>query len=321
MDLRVRQNEFCIVGQPQCGYYFNSSRSCFIGYGFNTSRMEVTIISRLLEEYGIEPIEAGQSLSAGQNVFCTKICSKIIQSRFCIIVVNNDTTSGIEVPNANVHSEYGLMLGFNKHIIPFQKDDQRLAFNVSGFDTIKYNQANFEGFARKAILLAMERTDAPKEPENVMASIKNYLVSEGLMYATLQSESERELFDIGSLLGYSLLRDFGGVNYAFMGIYSNLSLSEIKWKLSRTPELIAGLVHQVTEKRKYGLISKELANAGTEVIGSMSVWLVIDEAIMVELSEFIDNTLPKLNCKLVQLEKIQARLRDISDGTFYKTDL
>jgi hypothetical protein len=39
---------------------------------------------------------------------------------------------GAEIPNANVTMKYGLMLGFNKYVIPFQRASQQLPFNVSG---------------------------------------------------------------------------------------------------------------------------------------------------------------------------------------------
>ena len=84
------------------------------------------LLKKLLEERGIQPIEAGGSLAPAQSAFCAKICSKIITSQFCIALLNNDEKDGIEIPNANVNMEYGIMLGFNKYVIPFQKDSQKL---------------------------------------------------------------------------------------------------------------------------------------------------------------------------------------------------
>jgi len=62
---------------------------------------------------------------------------KIITAQFCIVLINNDEMEGREIPNANVNMEYGLMLGFNKYVLPFQRASQRLPFNVAGLDTIK----------------------------------------------------------------------------------------------------------------------------------------------------------------------------------------
>jgi len=142
MSENIRRNERCIVGLPRCDYVFNSNRSCFIAYGFKESKLETDILRSILTEKSIEVYEAGGDLEPGKNAFCTKICSKIITSQFCIVLLNQEHKEGISIPNANVNMEYGLMLGFNKYIIPFQREDEALPFNVSGLDTIKYNKFN-----------------------------------------------------------------------------------------------------------------------------------------------------------------------------------
>jgi predicted nucleotide-binding protein len=125
-----------------------SSPSCFIAYGFKRSALEMEILRALLLERRIETYEAAGELAPAQQVFCQKICSKIIQSQFCIVLVNNESVRGVQMTNANVYMEYGLMLGFNKCVIPFQHEDYELPFNVSGLDTIKYNNASFKAKAR-----------------------------------------------------------------------------------------------------------------------------------------------------------------------------
>ncbi|MCD4768881.1 MAG: hypothetical protein K8R35_01775, partial [Bacteroidales bacterium] len=84
--------------------------------------------------------EAGGDIEPAKLAFCTKICSKIISSQFCIVIINDDLKDDTKIPNANVHMEYGLMLGFHKYVIPFQREEEDLAFNVSGLDTVKYTK-------------------------------------------------------------------------------------------------------------------------------------------------------------------------------------
>lgn len=103
-------------------------------------------------------MEAGPTTAPGQNAFCAKICSKIITSQFCIILLNNDLRDGKEIPNANVNMEYGLMLGFNKYVIPFQQQDQTLPFNVAGLDTVKYTNNTFQSQAELALDEAIKKT-------------------------------------------------------------------------------------------------------------------------------------------------------------------
>jgi hypothetical protein len=82
MDKSIRLNQICVIGLPRCDFVFSSTRTCFIAYGFRDSALEMGILRHLLEDRGIQPIEAGGALAPGQNAFCAKICSKIITSQF-----------------------------------------------------------------------------------------------------------------------------------------------------------------------------------------------------------------------------------------------
>jgi hypothetical protein len=110
MDNSIRRHEICIVGLPRCDFVFSSTRTCFIAYGFQESPFEMAILRRVIEEHGLQPVEAGGALAPGQNAFCAKICSKIITAQFCAVLLNNEQSEGLEIPNANVNMEYGLDL-------------------------------------------------------------------------------------------------------------------------------------------------------------------------------------------------------------------
>jgi hypothetical protein len=212
MDTSIRRNERCIVGLPRCDYVFSSTRSCFIAYGFNTSALETSVLRRLLSERGIEAVEAGGTRVPGQNAFCAKICSKIIVSQFCVILLNSDASeNGDRVPNANVNMEYGLMLGFNKYVIPFQRRDETLPFNVAGLDTVKYDQADFERTAAVALDQALaETTPDVTETRPTDEALYLLLLDEGFVYADVSLEGEKTIFQFGSHLGFNLMCDMGG---------------------------------------------------------------------------------------------------------------
>lgn len=180
-DLRVRKNDKCVIGLPECNYVFSSSNSCFIAYGFNTSGREKDFITEVLVNKGIEPVEAGNRITSGEFAFCTKICSKIITSRFCIALLNEDTIEeqgvNFSVPNANINIEYGLMIGFNKFVIPFQEERFNLPFNVAALDTIKYNSSNFGDKAKKAVDDAISKTSPKGEvPETFDLILSKFLI-------------------------------------------------------------------------------------------------------------------------------------------------
>ena len=85
MDNTIRTNENCIVSDKKCGSVFASTRTCFIAYGFSTSRLEVKIVTDFLEKNQFNAADAGRSTNPGQFAFCRKICGPIISSQFCIV--------------------------------------------------------------------------------------------------------------------------------------------------------------------------------------------------------------------------------------------
>ena len=214
MDNTIRKNETCVIGLPRCDFVFSSTRSCFIAYGFQESTLEMQIIHNILEKKGIQAIEAGGHTVPAQNAYCAKICSKVITSQFCIVLLNNDTQDGRETPNANVNMEYGLMLGFNKYVIPFQRESQRLPFNVAGLDTIKYNNSNLQEKAEKVIQEAIDRTQQ-KQDEPVISDhkINLYLLKRNLLMTHIDNQGDKDLFRLGSPVGFNLLVDFSGMKY------------------------------------------------------------------------------------------------------------
>jgi hypothetical protein len=201
VDTRIRKNERCVIGLPACDYVFSSTRSCFIAYGFSTSGLERDVLKNILKDRGIEPVEAGGIIEPGKFAFCTKICSKIIVAQFCIVLANHDKVADSDIPNANVNIEYGLMLGHNKYVIPFQRDDQQLSFNVAGLDTIKYNQGNFTALATPAIELAIRETSQSTPAPTFDQMVNLFLLINNATLVDVANANERQIFQLGNTFG------------------------------------------------------------------------------------------------------------------------
>jgi hypothetical protein len=168
------------------------------------------ILRAALAQRRIEAYEAGGALAPAQQVFCQKICSKIIQSQFCIVLLNNENVGSVQTTNANVYMEYGLMLGFNKYIIPFQHEDYQLPFNVSGLDTIKYNNSSFKAKADSAIDQAILTTTHRDTPPSISPDIGAYLLLRGGIVASIDNPGEKHLFQLGAVCGFNLCVDYSG---------------------------------------------------------------------------------------------------------------
>lgn len=234
-------------------------------------------ISRyLLSSRGIEPIEAGGALAPAQNAFCAKICSKIITSQFCIILLNNDIRDGTEMPNANVNMEYGLMLGFNKYVIPFQRQDQTLPFNVAGLDTVKYTNENFETKASKAIEIAINDTNQDSVPTITPNQIlEAFLLSQQVLVLPISNEGDRNLFELGRPLGYNMLTSFDGMQYLYFGNFTTLRAEAVLWRILTLYQILTARFGSLPERIKLGLVDQTNAAAVMRFLEQLQVWILV----------------------------------------------
>lgn len=176
-----RTNDICFVRKAhQCGKVFEGSKSCFIACPSDQSiKMLTDLLGEKLAKYGIETIVAVEERAYGQDIFCTKICGKIIESKFCIVILD-DIEKSISpkknelLPNPNVYYEYGLMTALGKHIIPLQKEGSELAFNIQSYDTIKYNGENIKVEAERAIKDAIKKVEEKEKNEEEENEIISY---------------------------------------------------------------------------------------------------------------------------------------------------
>lgn len=278
MDKRIRRNEICIIGLPRCDFVFSSTRSAFIGYGFAESTLEMNILSHLLTAKGIEPLEAGGNLAPGQNAFCVKICSKVITSQFCIILLNNDIKDGKEIPNANVNMEYGLMLGFNKYVIPFQRQEQKLPFNVAGLDTIKYTQTDFERRASEAIDIAIAATNqetvAATSPDQILEA---FLLSQRVLVAPINTPGDRNIFELGRPLGYNLLMTFDGLQYLFFGNFTALRAEAVLWRVRTLQDIVSARIASIPTRIEMGMpgLNAQQVEILKRFLDKLEIWVLV----------------------------------------------
>jgi hypothetical protein len=230
--------------------------------------------------------EAGGSLAPGQSAFCAKICSKIIVSQFCIVLINNEENDGKEIPNANVNMEYGLMLGFNKYIIPFQRASQTLPFNVAGLDTIKYSAADFARLAGQAIDQAIQATSQedlqPVAPDQY---VELFLMTKKALKNPLNTEGDRNIFMIGHPLGFCLLNDFSGVNYVFFGNFTFLRLEIVIWRLKMLRDILDEKREGLRVRVSLGVSTEEERQRDDKFLERFQIWVLLtsdDEKNVVE---------------------------------------
>jgi len=160
-------NSSCFIRKEhRCGKIFGASKSCFIACPSDDEVETILeLISEKLTKVGIEPIIAVKERAYGQDIFCTKICGKIIESKFCFVILNDTKKDEVNIPSPNVYYEYGLMTSLRKYIIPLQKENLKLAFNIQSYDTVKYSNKNIGTELDRAIKEAIRITEQMKKTE------------------------------------------------------------------------------------------------------------------------------------------------------------
>lgn len=177
MAVPFKANEKCIVRHQDCKRIFGGSRTCFIACpNSDEIALELDVIKQKLREANIEPYIAVDERDFQKDIFCEKICTKIIESLFCITILNDvaDKIDGKRKPNANVYYEYGLMTAFRKKIIPVQLSTQALAFNIQSLDTLKYSPKDFSSRIEEAIKMMLLSIDEDKNKDDNTAEETNF---------------------------------------------------------------------------------------------------------------------------------------------------
>jgi len=142
--LPLSRNAKCVFRDQPCGRVFASTNIAFIACPDpSTIYAELQVLRKVLLAKGISPYVAVENYEPARDIHCEKVCTKIIESRFCIVVLSSSERVGT-TPSANIYFEFGLMSGFAKRIIPIQSDSEILQFNVQSLDTVRYTIKDFE---------------------------------------------------------------------------------------------------------------------------------------------------------------------------------
>lgn len=316
MDSRPRVNEKCVIGLPSCGFSFNSSRSCFIAYPFARCGMEVEVVRRLLDDRRIEAVEAGGSLAPGQNAFCRKICSKIIVSRFCIVLLSADRINGRLTPNANVYAEYGQILGFNKYVIPFQEEGHKLPFNVSGLDTVTYTSSNFAEKARSAIDVAIAAT----EPVGVASAVPDemlngLLMARGFMFSEVDDGEAKAFFRLGNFVGFNLVNSFDSLRYTYLGLFAALRSDAVIFRHRMLSRILSEVICAMPTKQDILNLDRPTRRAIEHVVRNLRCLLVVQsEADAADVRRAIATSEKCMPTDVLSLAAVRAEVDGLLGG-------
>jgi hypothetical protein len=123
------------------------------------------------------------------------------------------------------------MLAFKKHILPFQREGDALAFNIRPLDTILYNNATFREKGDRAIdgaILAAGTTSRPTRSLASSEALLRYIAVCGLSVTNVSSGDAAALYRLGSPLGFLLL---DGPKVVYFGVFDQEPAKEVVFRL------------------------------------------------------------------------------------------
>lgn len=296
-------NEQCFIRKEhKCGKIFGASKSCFIACPKN-DELEVILglMSEKLTKVGIEPIIAVKERVYGQDIFCTKICGRIIESRFCVVILDDNIVKGINIPNPNVYYEYGLMTSLKKHIIPLQKEGLGLAFNIQIYDTIKYKNENIGSELDRAIKDAIRITEKKEKEDKGIALPEKTLLRKLEMVGFEQRDRNWFLYDVIEDTNFKGFRQYNKQFYLYLGKIDNTA--EFKDYLDDL-----GVVLYRTEKKV-----EELKEKLSDLMNSLKVSKIEMKKEENKLASKGSNHSPMLSQYNREIERLELEIKDIED--------
>ena len=114
----------------------------------------------------------------------------------------------------------------------------RCHFNVSGLDTIKYNNTSFKAKAAAAIDQAIVTTTRTETAPAVSPDVGAYLLLKGWLVCVLESAGEKALYQLGAVCFFNLCVDFTGNRYMYFGNFPKVPPSVIAWRINKLIQII-----------------------------------------------------------------------------------
>ena len=205
---------------PYCGHFSGSEESVFIAVPEKVNyEMEINTLNDLLRVKGLKAYIMPELSDHDKIMFCERVCSKIISSRFCLVFTENNLAR-----SSDVHLSYGIMLAFDKIVIPLEKAVHETD-KLAPLPAILYYPDNFRSIAQAVIEEALLKTSTNgllgllhRDEE-----LQKYLVSRNLKPLPIENQVTREFYRIAYPADFLILE---GTDFVFFGAFESLGHEE-----------------------------------------------------------------------------------------------
>jgi hypothetical protein len=218
---------------PYCGHFAGSEESVFIAVPEKVEyEMEINTLNDLLRAKGLKAYIMPELSDHDKIMFCERVCSKIISSRFCLVFTDKNLAR-----SADVQFSYGIMLAFDKIVIPLEKAVSK-AKGLAPLPVIFYYPDNFRSIAQAIIEEALLKTSTKGLLGMLHGDeeLQQYLVSRNLKPLPIENQVTREFYRIAYPADFLILE---GTAFVFFGAFESLGHEEAAAKIRL---LIKGLM-------------------------------------------------------------------------------
>jgi hypothetical protein len=153
----------CLFADRSCPAVPDRARNiCFLAAACAPAvQPRIDQIVTAAEDLGLTCMVAERRQKFSREVFCEKICKPIVESRFCIVLLDESRRrpKWRPAPNANVYLEYGMMLVREKLVVAFTPRGQDIRFNIRHLDLVEYEAAGLHALAAAKFTQALADTE------------------------------------------------------------------------------------------------------------------------------------------------------------------
>jgi hypothetical protein len=187
-------------------------------------------------------------------------------------------------------------------------------------DTIKYRNADFESLAANAIDRAIKETqqDAPSVVP-IDQLLSTFLLSRGILPTQVESAGYKILSDMGTPLGFNLLKDFGGMKYTFFGNFTALRPETVIWRVKTLLRILYERQRIVPRTSPaWDIVSSAPESLFNVFVSDGQIWILITSnedknTVRIAIADFLPIPPARFEFEVFSLDDIRSEVETVGN--------
>ena len=102
-----------------------------------------------------------------------------------------------------------------------------------------------------------------------------FLLTKKALVTPLNTDGDRNLYQVGAPLGFNLLNDFSGLNYMYFGNFTALRPEVALWRLQILREILDGRRASLHTRVDVGIATLEQMRLFEDLLNRLQIWVVL----------------------------------------------